>query len=136
MRDIESLNRYRDLTESGVSPETAWKTVLCGSRDHARTPMQWTNEAYAGFSVREPWIRVGDKDVCNAADEMRDETSVWSAYQTLIALRKEHPALVYGRFEPYSAAKDDVFCYFREDGGERFYVEVNLTARSIRQPRS
>lgn len=136
MRDIESLNRYRDLTESGVSPETAWKTVLCGSRDHARTPMQWTNEAYAGFSVREPWIRVGDKDVCNAADEMRDETSVWSAYQTLIALRKEHPALVYGRFEPYAAAKDDVFCYFREDGGERFYVEVNLTARSIRQPRT
>lgn len=136
MRDIESLNKYKELIEMGATPETAWGTVLCGSRDHARTPMQWTSEEYAGFSTCEPWIRVGDKDACNAADEMRDETSVWSAYQTLIALRKAHPALIYGRFEPHEATKDDVFCYYRADDGERFYVEINLTARAVRQPRT
>ena len=110
-------------------------TVLCGTRDHARTPMQWTNEAYAGFSDHEPWICVGDKDIANAAAEMEEETSVWRAYQTLIALRKAHPALVYGGFEPYEAAKEDVFCYYRDDGSERFYIEINLCARNIKQPR-
>ena len=135
LRDIESLNKYESLLESGSSPEAAWQTVLCGSRDHARTPMQWTNGVYAGFSEHEPWIRVGDKDVCNAETQMREETSVWHAYQSLIALRKEHPALVYGTFEPYEATKDDVFCYYRDDGNERFYIEINLCSRNIKQPR-
>ena len=135
LRDIESLNKYESLIESGVSPEAAWKTVLCGTRDHARTPMQWTNGTYAGFSEHEPWIRVGDKEVCNAETEMQEETSVWRAYQSLIALRKAHPALVYGKFEPVEANKDDVFCYFRDDGNERFYIEINLCARNISQPR-
>ncbi len=135
LRDIESLNKYESLIESGVSPEAAWKTVLCGTRDHARTPMQWTNGTYAGFSEHEPWIRVGDKDTYNAEGEMQEETSVWHAYQTLIALRKAHPALVYGRFEPVEANKDDVFCYYRDNGDERFYIEINLCARNISQPR-
>lgn len=135
LRDIESLNKYESLIESGVSPEAAWKTVLCGTRDHARTPMQWTNGTYAGFSEHEPWIRVGDKDTYNVEGEMQEETSVYHAYQTLIALRKAHPALVYGKFEPVEANKDDVFCYFRDDGDERFYIEINLCARNISQPR-
>ena len=33
------------------------------------------------------------------------------------------------------ANKDDVFCYFRDDGDERFYIEINLCARNINQPR-
>jgi len=135
LRDIESLNKYESLIESGLSPEAAWKIVLCGTRDHARTPMQWTNGTYAGFSEHEPWIRLGDKDACNAENEMQEETSVWRAYQSLIALRKAHPALVYGRFIPMEAGKDDVFCYFRDDGNERFYIEINLCARNISQPR-
>ena len=134
LRDIESLNKYESLIESGAMPEAAWKTVLCGTRDHARTPMQWTSGTYGGFSDHEPWIRVGDKDVCNAETEMQEETSVWHAYQSLIALRKAHPALVYGSFEPKEAAKEDVFCYYRDDGDERFYIEINLCARNIKQP--
>ncbi len=136
LRDVESLNKFRELIAGGSSAENAWRTVLCGSRDHSRTPMQWNNEAFAGFSDYEPWIRVGDKDVCNATAEMADETSVWSTYQSLIRLRKEHPALVYGAFEPIETANDDVFCYYRTDETERFYVEINLRARTVKQPKS
>ena len=135
LRDIESLNKYRELIAAGNTPETAWKTVLVGTRDHSRTPMQWTNEAYAGFSEHLPWIRVGDKDICNAVAEMADETSVWHAYQTLIKMRKEHPALVYGSFEPAESANEDAFCYYRDDGDDRFYIEINLRARAIKQPK-
>jgi oligo-1,6-glucosidase len=134
MRDIESINKYDDLIACGKTPEQAWRAVLVGSRDHARTPMQWTDEKFAGFSEHEPWIRVGDKDVRNVAQQLREETSVLRAYQTLIQLRKDHPALVYGSFEPHEAGKDDVFCYYRDDGKERFYIEINLCERAIKQP--
>jgi glycosidase len=66
--------------------------------------------------------------------QLEEETSVLRAYQTLIKLRKDHPALVYGSFEPHESAKEDVFCYYRDDGKERFYIEVNLSARVIKQP--
>ena len=135
LRDIESLNKYRELIAAGKTQQEAWQTVLCGTRDHSRTPMQWSNEQYAGFSKHEPWIRVGDKDVCNAAQQMADETSVWRAYHELIQLRAEHPALVYGSFEPLESAKEDAFCYYRTDSDERFYIEINLSAKSIKQPK-
>jgi len=134
MRDIESINKYNDLIACGKTPEQAWHTVLVGSRDHSRTPMQWTNDIYAGFSEHEPWIRVGDKDNCNVSQQLEEETSVLRAYQTLIRLRKDHPALVYGTFEPHESAKDDVFCFYRDDGKERFYIEINLCERAIKQP--
>ena len=135
LRDIESLNKYRELIAAGKTQEEAWDTVLCGTRDHSRTPMQWTDGIYGGFSEHEPWIRVGDKDICNAAAQMQDETSVWRAYQQLISLRAMHPALVYGRFEPLESAKEDAFCYYRDDGDERFYIEINLAAKPLKQPR-
>ena len=135
LRDIESLNKYRELIAAGKTQQEAWQTVLCGTRDHSRTPMQWSNEQYAGFSKHEPWIRVGDKDVCNAAQQMADETSVWRAYHELIQLRAEHPALVYGSFEPLESAKEDAFCYYRTDSDERFYIEINLSAKTIKQPK-
>jgi len=135
LRDIESVNRYDTMISDGTSEKEAWQTVLRGTRDHARTPMQWDAGEYGGFSEHEPWIRVGDKDECNVEMQTRDENSVLSAYRALIALRKEHPALVYGTFEPFEANKEDVFCYFRDDGAERFYIEVNLCARTIRRPK-
>ncbi len=136
LRDVESVNKYRALIASGTSPEEAWKIVLCGTRDHSRTPMQWTSGTYAGFSECEPWIRAGDKDECNVEAELADESSVLRAYQLLIRLRKEHTALVYGSFEPAAKAEKDVFCYYRDDGEERFYIEVNLRPRVVRQPKS
>ncbi|MPM61038.1 Oligo-1,6-glucosidase [bioreactor metagenome] len=136
LRDIESLNKYRELIAAGKTQEEAWQTVLCGTRDHSRTPMQWTNGTYGGFSEREPWIRVGDKDICNAAAQMNDETSVWRAYQQLITLRASHPALVYGSFELLESAKEDVFCYYRAIEKDRFYVEINLSAKPVKQPKA
>jgi len=109
--------------------------VRRGTRDHARTPMRWTRGKYAGFSEAEPWIRADDGDDYCAETQQADENSVWSAYAALIALRKAHPALVYGGFEPADGGREDVFCYFRGDGQERFYIEVNLCARTIRRPK-
>jgi len=135
LRDIESVNRYDAMLSGGASEAEAWKTVLRGTRDHARTPMQWSAGKFGGFSEHAPWIRVGDKDECNVDSQQQDENSVLSAYRALILLRKEHAALVYGAFTPFEPKKQDVFCYFRDDGDERFYIEVNLCSRTIHRPK-
>ncbi len=134
LRDIESINRFSEMRSRGASESEAWQIVLRGTRDHARTPMQWNGGDYGGFSEHEPWIRAGDKDECNVELQLQDENSVLNAYRTLINLRKAHTALVYGMFEPFEAKKEDVFCYFRDDGEERLYIEVNLCARTIQRP--
>ncbi|MEZ4509081.1 MAG: alpha-amylase family glycosyl hydrolase [Eubacteriales bacterium] len=134
MRDIESINKYSDLIACGKTPEQAWHTVLVGSRDHSRTPMQWTNEIYAGFSrSMSRGFAWAIKTHATCLSSWRKRSPVLRAYQTLIRLRKDHPALVYfWHLEPHEAAKDDVFCYYRDDG-KMTYIEINLSERAIKQ---
>jgi oligo-1,6-glucosidase len=54
-----------------------------------------------------------DHKICNAADQVKDQTSVFSWFKRLIALRKEMEVLVYGRFHMLSALHEDVFAYTR-----------------------
>ena len=41
---------------------------------------------------------------------------------------------MFGRFEPLHEKRRDLFCYVRDDGAERFYVEANLSGVTIRRP--
>jgi len=54
-----------------------------------------------------------DHKICNAADQAGDETSVFSWYKRLIALRQEMEVLIYGRFQLLSALHEDIFAYTR-----------------------
>ena len=132
LRDVESVNLYHKLMDEGKSSVEAFRTVLSGSRDHARTPMQWSGEKNAGFSEGTPWIRVNpDYFKINAADEENAIDSVLHFYRSLIALRKENPALVYGDVIPVTASPKGLLCYFRRMDGQRFYVELNLTGKTV-----
>ena len=130
LRDVESINLYEEL-KSTMSEEEAFRKILAGSRDHARVPMQWSKEAYAGFSDASPWLDGGEdyKD-CNVDDQSRDEDSVLNFYSKLIRLRKEHEALVYGNIKIVNKKAKDLFAYWRESGKERFYVECNLSTEA------
>lgn len=91
LRDVESINLYKELCKT-MSSKEAFCKVLAGTRDHARTPMQWTGEEYAGFSEQKPWIMMDDDyKECNVEAQLKDENSILRFYQKMIALRKEHP---------------------------------------------
>lgn len=136
LRDIESINLYHEL-EPSLGTEAAWKKVLSGSRDHARTPMQWSNTDYAGFSEHTPWIASdSDYELWNVEKQLKDEDSVLNFYKKLIDIRKNHHSLIYGDFKPVDAAKRDIFTYYRILVGESFYVECNLSCRSLRRRRT
>jgi oligo-1,6-glucosidase len=130
LRDVESLNKYTELNEI-MSEAEAFKRILAGTRDHARTPMQWTRDNYAGFSDVEPWIGTDeDYKICNAAEEIHDEDSVWSFYHTLITLRKEYSGLIYGDIDIVNKRIKDLFTYYRRSDNETFYIECNLSRKT------
>ncbi len=97
------------------------------SRDPARTPMQWDNSQYAGFSVTKPWLRL-DKAFkrVNVAAQKDDSYSMLTLYRRLIQLRQSEPSLMYGNYRPIHN-ESTAIAYIREaEGHDRFFVLLNL----------
>lgn len=129
LRDVESLNLYDELIKT-MSEEEAFKKILTGSRDHARTPMQWTDGVNAGFSEAVPWIDGGeDFKTCNAQAQIKDNDSVLNYYRALIELRRAHDALIYGAIKIVDKKEKNLFSYWRAKGSEVFFIECNLGSR-------
>lgn len=98
---------------------------------NARTPMQWDDSPYAGFSDVEPWIEVNENyHQINAASQLADPDSVFHYYQKLIRLRKEHPVIVYGHYELLDADNEAVFTYTREYQGKKLLCVCNFTGEN------
>lgn len=133
LRDVESLNLYDELCKT-MNREDAFFKVLAGTRDHARTPMQWNNQKYAGFSEQKPWIIMDDdyKD-CNAEAQLKDENSTLRFYQNMIALRKEHSVIYYGDVIFTNKKVKNLFTYYRKNDVETIYIECNLSPHSIKR---
>jgi len=132
-RDIESINLYQELLPS-LGERAALEKVLSGSRDHARTPMQWSAEAYGGFSSVEPWIYM-DRDYMdwNVEKQMAQKNSVYQFYKQLITLRRKNQILIYGDFDITDRDKKDLFTYFRSMGGKSLFIECNLSDESMKR---
>lgn len=135
VRDVESINFYNKLVAKGKKPEKALRIINGGSRDHGRTPMQWTAEPGAGFTDGTPWIGINKNAVrVNAADEAKVPDSVLNDFKRLIALRHANPALVYGDFTQLCPENKNVVCYKRTLDGNTFFVELNLTGKRQNRP--
>ena len=133
LRDVESLNFY-EIWRKEMGDAAAFRRILAGSRDHARTPMQWEKAKYAGFSTVEPWIGTDeDYKICNVEDQMKREDSVLNYYRKLIQLRKSHPVLVYGETAFVNRKVRDLFTYYRRDEQAVFYVECNLSRKQLKR---
>lgn len=131
-RDIETLNMHRLHLEAGLSPEDFIRGANDNGRDNARTPMQWTAEANAGFTTGIPWIEVNENyETINAAIAVSDEYSIWNHYRKLIALRTEHPVIVYGRYQSFLDLHPDVFVYTRTLDRHRLVVIASFSSKEM-----
>lgn len=134
INDVEAVNTYKELVAKGRNKEKAFQRAKRGTRDNARTPMQWEDSENAGFTTGTPWLKItNDYRVYNVKDSMARVDSVFNFYKKMIALRKSTPALVYGTFER-KPAKAPLFCYTREYEGEKYYVELNLGKKPMARP--
>lgn len=131
-KDIETHNFYKVKTESGITHEHMMDAIHENSRDNARTPMHWSNQANAGFSGGTPWIELNPNyPQINVEDALSNPNSIFYHYKKLIELRKAHPAIVYGSFVPVFEEHDKVFAYVRELDGEQLLVVCNFSGESL-----
>ena len=128
-RDLESINAYRELVESGLyTDEDMFPKIAHKSRDNARTPMQWDASENAGFTTGKPWIAVNPNyKKINVADQLKREDSVFHYYQKLIRLRKENEIIVYGNYELLLPEDENIFAYVRSLDGKKLLTVCNFS---------
>ncbi|WP_435528736.1 beta-galactosidase BglA [Mesorhizobium robiniae] len=104
-------------------------------RDGCRTPMVWEKGAdNAGFSTGRPWLPVPDSHRARAVDVQNgDEKSVLASYRAMLALRRQHVALVQGSIR-FLDAEGDVLAFIREGGGEKLLCVFNFAVESANWP--
>lgn len=128
-RDLESVNAYRELIESGLyTKEDMFPKIAHKSRDNARTPMPWDTSENAGFTTGTPWLALNPNyNKINVADQLKRENSVFHYYQKLIKLRKEYEIIVYGKYELLLPDDEHIFAYVRTLGNQKLLVVCNFS---------
>lgn len=131
-RDVEILNMYREqVTERGRDSKEILRLIHAKGRDNARTPVQWTAEAQAGFTTGTPWIKVNPnfKEI-NAAQALADPNSIFHYYKKLIQLRKENPLFVYGAYDLILDDHEEIYAFTRTLDEDRLLVILNFSGNT------
>lgn len=122
MRDI-SLKRSEILDPPGKKYWPVYK-----GRDGCRSPMQWSDAPFAGFSSASSWLPVhpnyADR---NVAAQQENPNSLFNFTKRLIALRREYAALRLGTFRILFCVDTGVLAFERQLGDQRILVYVNFT---------
>ena len=101
------------------------------NRDPQRTPMQWSDEDYAGFSTAEPWLPVADDYAQrNVKQQKEDAESMLSFYRRLIAVRQQEPALQVGDFVPVGL-EGELMAYQRVLDDRKVLVLINFGKKPV-----
>lgn len=132
--DIEIRNAYQELVKKNqsISEEAFTEAVWTVGRDNGRTPMQWDQTAYAGFTTGTPWLKVNPRyEEINVEEALEDEDSIFYYYQKLIGLRHEEAILTEGSYRLLLPEHEQLFAYEREWQGERWLVVANLTEQEV-----
>jgi maltose alpha-D-glucosyltransferase/alpha-amylase len=100
--------------------------IWLGDRDGVRTPMQWTPDRNAGFSVATPGrlhLPVIQDPVfgyqrVNVETELENASSLLHWTRRMILARKKHPAFGLGDFTDLGGSNPSVLSYVREYAGD------------------
>ena len=126
-QDVEIRNMYKKRMAEGYPEEEVLRSIYAKGRDNARTPMQWSSEANAGFTTGTPWLPVNPNyTAINAEAALADPDSVFWHYKKLIALRKKYPVFVEGDFTLLEEEHPKLFVYQRGTGEEQILVVCNF----------
>ena len=132
IEDVESHTVNETARKMGMWPSLRWSLIRKTSRDHARTPMQWTGAELGGFTTGKPWLAVNPNcSFINVAAEEERADGVLSFYQEMIRLRKSRNALQWGDYRKLSSPKD-VYIFEREAEDEKVTVLCNMSRKEKR----
>ncbi|KAF2688107.1 glycoside hydrolase family 13 protein [Lentithecium fluviatile CBS 122367] len=141
-KDIESINFFKKYQTMYPNDEEklayARKVMQRKARDNARTPIQWTSDAHAGFTspTSNPWMRVNDdyKEV-NVATQLANpdpDHSVHAFWKRGLKHRKIHKnVFVYGDFELVDPEHDKIVTYKRWSKDEAILAVLNFSGETV-----
>lgn len=129
-QDIETINMYHERLTLGFTPEEILCSINAKGRDNARTPMQWDNSEYAGFTTGTPWLHVNPNyQTINVKTALAKKDSIFYTYKQLIELRKNNELIVWGDYQLVTDTPDDVFAYYRTLNNEQWLVVCNMSEK-------
>ncbi len=131
--DIELKNMYNERIENGYKHEDIMKSIYAKGRDNARTPMQWDNTDFGGFSTVSPWLKVNPNYTkINVEEAVKNENSIFHHYKKLIKIRKNYETIIYGDYELLRTEDENIFVYTRELNGEKLLIVCNFYEREAK----
>lgn len=126
--DIQGRTHYQSAIADGLTADEALAQAVEHSRDGSRSPCQWSDATHAGFSTCAPWMPVNANYLqVNARAMQADPNSIFHAYQKLIALRNQSPALQSGDYLFFECI-DDCLWFARRFKDETVTVAINFGA--------
>ncbi|EFU42998.1 alpha amylase catalytic region [Paenibacillus vortex V453] len=130
-RDVEIYNYYRERLLDGKDVSETMRRIAYRARDNARTPMQWDDTLYGGFSTVVPWIRSNPNyHEINVEQQLTDPDSILNYYKALIRLRKSSEVLIYGKYQALLQEHPEIFAYSRTLGKESYLIVLNFYGRT------
>ena len=126
--DIETRNAWKDAEEQGKDMDIFLKAVHRQSRDNARTPLQWDNSRFAGFSNTKPWLDVNENyNKINVELQQDNSDSILNYYREIIRIRKNYSTLIYGDFLDLEPSNEKLYIYKRWDKQKTFIIVLNFS---------
>lgn len=132
-RDVEVFTEYNNFIQRGASEAAALQALRDRSRDNARSPMQWSDDIYAGFSKHQPWMKVNmNYQDINVKKDLAQEDSIWKTYQFLLHLRQsEKENIPFGKIRFIDLDNDDHFCYVTKGKTKSYLVLANFRKEPV-----
>ncbi|MBQ3029928.1 MAG: alpha-glucosidase [Agathobacter sp.] len=125
--DVQTRWQYFNVATK-KSPEKRLERLWHGSRDSARTPVQWDNTENAGFTTGTPWFYVNENYTeVNVASQENDENSILNFYRKAIKLRKELSSVRYGNYTEFGKHSSKLYTYAREDKQQKILVVCSFS---------
>ncbi len=142
MKDVQARTHYQLEIEKGNTKEKSLEIGNTHNRDKSRSPMQWNNKPYAGFSGASSWIKVNQNyEYINVEFLEKQESSLLNSYKNLVAIRNSEPVLQYGKYQQLSFSNDCIIfervynnefikCYFNFNSIP-IEIELNPTEKIL-----
>ena len=128
--DVQTRWQYNNVA-TNKSPEKRLQRLWHGSRDSARTPVQWSAEANAGFTTGTPWFYVNENyPQINVAQQETDKDSVLNFYRKAVKLRKELSCVRNGNYKEYGKLSGSFYTYSREDDKDQLLGVCSFTEKT------
>lgn len=129
VNDVQSLNFYSEnLLTQKFSNAQALQMINNEGRDNARTPMQWSDQENAGFSVGKPWLKLNPNfSAINVKTQENDADSILNFYRKILAVKKEYEVFSYGEFTEIEAHNPTLYAYNKRNENQEITVFLSFS---------